>query len=79
MMVNLMQVHALAQAAAVAVLPVPDALEPLLQKFSVVTAVYGFLLRQHIQVCVMPTTACMTDASAVLGRHVDCALGFQAI
>ena len=28
-------------------LPVPDALEPLLHKFSVVTAVYGFLLRQH--------------------------------
>lgn len=33
-----------------AVLPLPDALEQLMQAFSVVTAVYGFLLRQHIQV-----------------------------
>jgi hypothetical protein len=39
------------------VLPVPDALEPLLHKFSVVTAVYGFLLRQHIQVCGRATVA----------------------
>ena len=85
MMVNLMQLHALAQAAAVAVLPVPDALEPLLQKFSVVTAVYGFLLRQHIQVCVMPITslallvsvAGMTHMAWVSFEVIFCECGLQ--
>lgn len=38
------------QAAAVAALPLPERLEALVASFEVLTAVYGFLLRQHIQV-----------------------------
>ena len=71
--------NALAQAAAVAVLPLPDALEPLLHKFSVVTAVYGFLLRQHIQVRCVPVNALSRVLLLFVGRHDNCTIGFQAI
>lgn len=53
-------------------LPLPEPLEQLVQKFSVVTAVYSFLLRQHIQVCLPCPVESSTTACGASTRAVAC-------